>query len=148
MPERAGLERTVAQSRPELAIKIDSAPTGVLRTFYQKLGEVPDNALMQEKFGKIVPIVDQASADVIAARERLTKATDALNAAKSDINTPPDVLQKLEAEHAAKLLEEISVSASAEGKVAKMMGDVVGPTEHANIVTNQLDRLKIGRAHV
>lgn len=141
VPERAGLEREVAKSRPELAARIDSAPSSVFKSFWTKLGDVPDNAAMQERFAKIVPLVDDAENLVNQAKARTQQSLDALNALKGSDAIDPVVLQKAEADHAAKLLEEISISASADGKIAKWMGDAVGPTEHANIVTNSLNRL-------
>ena len=140
-PERAGLEREVAKSRPELAARIDSAPSAVFKSFWTRLGEVPDNAAMRERFAKIVPMVDNAENAVVEARARTKQSLDALEALKGSDAVDPAVLQKAEADHAAKMLEELSVTASAESNIAKMMGDAVGPTEHANIITNLLSGL-------
>ena len=140
-PERAGLEREVAKSRPELAARIDSAPSGVFKSFWSRLGDVPDNAAMRERFGKIVPMVDNAEKSVVEARARTQQALDTLESLKGSDAIDPAVLQKAEADHAAKMLEELSITASAESNVTKLMGDAVGPTEHANIITNLLNGL-------
>lgn len=141
IPERAGLEKEVAKSRPELAARIDSAPSSVFKSFWTRLGDVPDNATMRERFSKIVPLVDDAENLVNEARARTKQSLDQLNAIKGSDAIDPVVLQKAEADHAAKMLEELSIGASADSKIAKWMGDAVGPTEHANVVTNALNSL-------
>jgi hypothetical protein len=141
IPERAGLEKEVAKSRPELAARIDSAPSSVFKSFWTRLGDVPDNASMRDRFAKIVPLVDDAENLVMEARSRTKQSLDSLNQLKGSDVIDPIVLQKAEADHAAKMLEELSIGASADGKIAKLMGDSVGPTEHANIVTNLLNSL-------
>lgn len=141
MPERAGLEREVAKTRPELAARIDSAPTGVFKSFWSRLGDVPDNASMRERFAKVVPLVDDAEKAVLDARARTKQSLDTLESLKGSDAIDPAALQKAEADHAAKQLEEISITASADGKIAKMMGDAIGPTEHANIITGLLNDL-------
>lgn len=141
-PERAGLERTVAQSRPELAAKIDSAPSSVFRSFWDKLGEVPDNAAMQARFKDIIPAVDNAQKLVLSAQDDLAKAKLAVEQAKSGkIAVTAEEMAALESDAAAKELNAISVAASADNNLVKMMADAVGPSEHANIVTRNLKGL-------
>lgn len=141
-PDRAGLERTVAQSRPELAAKIDAAPSSVFRSFWEKLGDVPDNAAMQARFKDIIPAIDNAEKLVLTAQDDLAKARLQLDEAKAGrLAVTAEEMAALEADAAAKELNAISVTAAAENKIVKMQGDAVGPTEHANIVTGNLKKL-------
>lgn len=141
-PERAGLERTVAQSRPELAEKMDAAPSSVFRSFWEKLGDVPDNAAMQARFKDIVPAIDNAQAAVLSARDDLAKARLKLDEAKAGkIAVGAEELAALEADAAAKELNALSVTAGADNQVVKLMADAVQSTEHANIVTRNLKAL-------